>query len=89
MEKTFRKRVGNKVYTFKIITDGRKLLMLSKKYGFTYDSKHKYLTDTNTLLSKYGYSGFTHNNQKYTFMYFSGSIYPYLVQQVSVKYSEL
>jgi hypothetical protein len=58
----------------KIIRDGRALNELSKKYNFTYDKNHKYITSNHVLGLR-----FNHNGQEYMTIFFDGCFNPYLV----------
>lgn len=62
------------MYPLRTITDGRTLRHLSKKYQFEYDKKFKYITSDR--------GRFNHNGRSYTFKYFDGCFYPFLIELI-------
>jgi hypothetical protein len=57
-----------------IIKDVKTLNLLSKKIGFKYDKKFRYITDYNFLETT-----FLHNNKRYKIKYFDGCFNPFLI----------
>ena len=62
------------MYPLRVIKDGRILRHLSKKYKFEYDKKFKYVTSDR--------GSFEHKGGSYTFKYFDGCFYPFLIELI-------
>ena len=74
--------LNKKIENYKLITDGRILNGICKKYNIQYDKIFKYVTDDKSLGYFLAKNSFTleYKKKQYKLLYTSGCFYPYIAQ---------
>lgn len=68
---------GERLRHIELVTDGRILNALAKRYQFEWDRRYKYITRCNDNVCR----DMEYNGKRYGLIYFDGCFYPFVAEK--------